>query len=216
MCSRQQGWLLILLMWICHDLTSPHLSRPIIYSGLSQLPRHAPQTGLDSPLIQPRQEKRHSSTPRTMAADTRRLLGDNRGFSSFFFSLPLVRPHHIVHLSPPSLSTWLNIVTALMNYVSPSESHSLALVSFTPPASQMCASQLRGHLKASGFNKTVIKGNTLLLVTLCLLWYEVEDLPCCRMTQTNTGAQIGDSRLQFSWELFSSLVTRLKNTILEA
>lgn len=110
-----------------------------------------------------------------------------------FFSPPLIRPQHIGHLSLPSLSTWLNIVTALMNYASPSESHSLVLVSFTPSASQMCVFQLQGHLKASGFNKTVIKGNMLFLLSLCLLWSDVVDLPFCWMTQTSTEAQISSS-----------------------
>lgn len=43
-CSRQQGWLLILLTWICHYLTSPHPSRTIIHDCLSQLPRHEHET----------------------------------------------------------------------------------------------------------------------------------------------------------------------------
>lgn len=112
----------------------------------------------------------------TMAADTgskpATVRRQSRLFSLFFF-LPLVRPQHIVHLSLPSLSTWLNIVTALMNYVSLSKSQSLVLDSFTPSASQMCVFQLQGHLKASGFNKTVIKRNMLFLVCLCLLWSEL-------------------------------------------
>lgn len=80
---------------------------------------------------------------------------DNQGFSFF----PLIWPQHIAYLSLPSLSTWLNIVTALMNYVSPSESHSFILVSFTPSSFQMCICQLQGHLKANDFNKTIKKGN---------------------------------------------------------
>lgn len=112
--------------------------------------------------------------PWTMAADTgskpATVRRQSRLFSLFF--LPLIRPQHIIHLSLPSLSTWLNTVTALMNYVSLSKSQSLVLDSFTPSASQMCVFQLQGHLKASGFNKTVIKGNML---CLCPLWSEVVD-----------------------------------------
>lgn len=129
--------------------------------------------------------------PWTMAADTRSEPATVRRQSwIFLFSSPLIRPQHIGHVSLPSLSTWLNIVTALMNYVSPSESHSLVLVSFTPSASQMCVFQLQGHLKASGFNKTVIKGNVLFSLSLCLLWFEAVDLPYCWITQTCTEAQI--------------------------
>lgn len=139
--------------------------------------------------------KRRSTTPErwppTLGAN-RRLFGDNQGFS--FFPPPLIRPQHIGHLSLPNLSTWLNIVTALMNYASPSESHSLVLVSFTPSASQMCVFQLQGHLKASGFNKTVIKGKMLFLLSPCLLWSDIVDLPFCWMTQTSTEAQISSSR----------------------
>lgn len=82
---------------------------------------------------------------------------DDQGFSFF----PLIRPQHIAYLSLPSLSTWLNIVTALMNYVSPSESHSFILVSFTPSAFQMCIRQLQGHLKANDFNKTIKREQVL-------------------------------------------------------
>lgn len=96
-----------------------------------------------------------------------------------------------------------------MNYASPSESHSLVLVSFTPSASQMCVFQLQGHLKASGFNKTVIKGNMLFLLSLCLLRSEVVDLPFYWMTQTSTEAQISCS-IQLGTFL------HLKSTIAEA
>lgn len=83
--------------------------------------------------------------------------------SEVFFP-PSARAQHIAHLRLPSLSTWLNIVTSLMNYgplsLSQSRLLSLLLLSVSLPLLfryVFYAVLLHSRLKASDFNKTIKK-----------------------------------------------------------
>ncbi len=142
----------------------------------SQVPHHVPLRVCQ--FINPSCRRRmpFSSPPGWLVLTVRAsqwLLKDNQGFLFF-----LIWAQHITHLSLPSLSTWLNIVTSLMNYVSLSVSHShlsslLLLSALLPLLFQYVfyTVLLHSRLKASDFNKTIKKENRFYLVPhVCLQW----------------------------------------------
>lgn len=146
--KRQKSRLPIVLMGIADYLTSLYSSCAIICGCPSQVPHRVPLTEFVSSLIPAAVEECCFSPPGWLVLTVRAsqwLLKDNQGFGLSQNSNVLIWAQHITYLFLPSLSTWLNIVTSLMNYVSLTASHShfvsLALVSFTPSAFQVCFTQ---------------------------------------------------------------------------
>lgn len=123
--------------------------------------------------------------------------------SGVFFP-PSARAQHIAHLRLPSLSTWLNIVTSLMNYgpLSLSQSHllSLLLLSVSLPLLfryAFYAVLLHSRLKASDFNKTIKKESrfySVLCVSL-VTWFS----SCCTINDVDVFP-----RLSWPWSNLNS------------
>lgn len=166
MCLRQKPQLLIVLMGIAGSLRLKSQLFPVsLLCHYLQLPlAGAPSCASNRvcQFINPSCSRRMLFvSPWTMGPDSQSqsVLRDNQGFSFF-----PIQPQHIAHLSLPSLSTWLNIVTSLMNYVSLSVSLLFLSVSL-PWLSQYVfyTVLLQSYLKASDFNKTIKKGNIFYL-----------------------------------------------------
>lgn len=155
MCPRQKRSIANCADGKCRLFNLLYFSCAIICGCPLQMPHHVPLTEFVSSLIPAAVEECCFSLPWMIGPDSEsEPVTVKRSSRIFFFSLypVLVWAQHIGHLSLPSLSTWLNIVTSLMNCGSLSVSHSNLLSSCLSRSCQfysLCFSNMFLHSPAA-------------------------------------------------------------------